>query len=388
MGRRQRASSGLPGHGGGSGLAPRGVECGCLPKLYPIRGVTTGRNNEAVRLDEGLAPIASRAKLGTQPLNEHLVNRSLSETTALTLALRFALTALLLAPTAARSQTEPGPAEQAEPAKPAVVLHITQATVQAGFAGEALPRVTFPAVVATTKDGESVLVGEEAVAHEELELRRPVVGLKVADWDALESVTRRAFTLLEVDPSEQALITSEGPLVAKADRERLTRFVFEELNVPGYFVANDGVLVMYAGGRITGTALVLRDELALVVPVYEGYCLPHAVLQEEVEAANLGALLARSIQKLGEDVRPEFYANVVVAGEDPVSRELLAKIQIDLLAASPEGTRSGFLAYDHGKAPAWRGASVLAHLDTFVEMWIRPEEFAEVGPKIVHRKCY
>eukprot|EP01084_Bolivina_argentea_P311503 539210_1 len=36
---------------------------------------------------------------------------------------------------------------------------------------------------------------------------------------------------------------------------------------------------------------------------------------------------------------------------------------------------------------AWIGGSLLSALSTFQEMWIRTDEYDEVGPSIVHRKC-
>ena len=36
----------------------------------------------------------------------------------------------------------------------------------------------------------------------------------------------------------------------------------------------------------------------------------------------------------------------------------------------------------------WIGGSVLASLSTFQGMWITLEEYYELGPTIVHRKCF
>jgi actin len=36
----------------------------------------------------------------------------------------------------------------------------------------------------------------------------------------------------------------------------------------------------------------------------------------------------------------------------------------------------------------WIGGSLLASLSTFQQAWITKEEYDEVGPCIVHRKCF
>lgn len=35
----------------------------------------------------------------------------------------------------------------------------------------------------------------------------------------------------------------------------------------------------------------------------------------------------------------------------------------------------------------WIGGSILASLSTFGNTWITSEEYDEIGPQIVHRKC-
>ena len=37
---------------------------------------------------------------------------------------------------------------------------------------------------------------------------------------------------------------------------------------------------------------------------------------------------------------------------------------------------------------AWAGGSLLASLSSFEESWVTKEEYDEVGPTIVHRKCF
>ena len=36
----------------------------------------------------------------------------------------------------------------------------------------------------------------------------------------------------------------------------------------------------------------------------------------------------------------------------------------------------------------WIGGSVIASLSTFQSMWITKADYDEVGPNIVHRKCF
>lgn len=43
------------------------------------------------------------------------------------------------------------------------------------------------------------------------------------------------------------------------------------------YIANQGVLSIYANGRTTGIAADLGDGVNFTVPVFEGFSIPHAV---------------------------------------------------------------------------------------------------------------
>jgi actin-related protein len=49
---------------------------------------------------------------------------------------------------------------------------------------------------------------------------------------------------------------------------------------------------------------------------------------------------------------------------------------------------NGFGNAGQGCRPAWISGSILASVSTFQRAWISKEEYVEVGPSIVHRKCF
>ena len=75
-------------------------------------------------------------------------------------------------------------------------------------------------------------------------------------------------------PEEHPVPLTEAPLNPKADREKMTKVMFEILYTPTVYVAIQAVLSMHASGRTTGVVFDSGDGVFHTVPIYEGYALP------------------------------------------------------------------------------------------------------------------
>ena len=69
---------------------------------------------------------------------------------------------------------------------PSVVIDNGSHTIKAGYAGDRAPRVTIPTVIA--RNGDKVLVGDEAKGQSDLSLQYPIVRGTITDWDAMIEV--------------------------------------------------------------------------------------------------------------------------------------------------------------------------------------------------------
>ncbi|XP_078281573.1 actin-1-like isoform X1 [Rhinoraja longicauda] len=305
----------------------------------------------------------------------------------------------------------------------AVIIDNGSGICKAGIAGDNAPRSVITSIVGRPKAKATMLgaghkeyyIGEEAQAKRGvLSLKYPIKHGIVTSWDDMEKIWRHVYDCeLRLKSHERPVLLTEAPLNPLQNRETMTEMMFESFKVPAMYVAVQAVLALYASGRTTGLVVDSGDGVTHTVPIYEGYCLPHAVYRFDLagrditqyfvrilmevghsfissgfECPGVHRLVFKSILKCDIDLRKCLHSNVLLSGGSTLFSGLDERMLKELQLLAPAGVPVKVIAPPERKYSVWIGASILTCLTSFQEMWITASEYLEMGSCVVHRKCF
>ncbi|KAI0080754.1 Actin/actin-like protein [Panus rudis PR-1116 ss-1] len=227
----------------------------------------------------------------------------------------------------------------------ALVLDIGSSTTRAGYAGDDTPKAVIPTCFGlqkdTPKDVDVNMGGEEneskpsssatsarrmfvgnngpTIWREGMEVAYPYSEGLITDFDAVTALASHAFRdIMRTDTSEHPILVTESAWNTAANRERMAEIMFEEFQVPAFYIANTGVLNAFAAGKGSALVIDIGRDTASVTPVVDGFVLrkgvAHSALPKLVHAHAMHVLTNPTSHRPGIQLLP----HQLIANKQPV----------------------------------------------------------------------
>jgi len=146
-----------------------------------------------------------------------------------------------------------------------------------------------------------IMMGDEASRlRQYLQISYPMENGIVRNWEDALSLWDYTFTeKLKVKPAECKIMLTEAPMNPKQNREKMVEVMFEHYGFQGCYIAIQAVLVLYAQGLLTGVVVDSGDGVTHIVPVYEGFSLPHLTRRLDIAGRDVTRYLIKLLQLRG-----------------------------------------------------------------------------------------
>ncbi|KAJ6539152.1 actin-related protein Arp4p [Mycena capillaripes] len=214
----------------------------------------------------------------------------------------------------------------------ALVIDIGTSSVRAGYAGDDTPKAVIPTTYGYHKappDADSAMpdaadpiqagpgklakmyMGQfgPSVWREGMEVANPLSEGLVHDFEPVSALMRHAIVdVMRCNPSEHPILVTEPAWNTPANRERMAEIMFEDFQVPAFYIANTGVLNAFAAGKGSALVIDVGQTMASVTPIVDGFVLRkglvYSPLPKLVHAHARHILMSPNQQRRGIDLFP------------------------------------------------------------------------------------
>jgi len=213
-----------------------------------------------------------------------------------------------------------------------IVIDSGSGHMRAGFAGEREPKVVFPMIISRPKNARekstlAMTIGDDkGVIDGEADAMFPQKRGTITDFGWMEKVWRHTFEKLGVDPSQKRVMLTEPPLIPKDTRTNAAQKMFETFSVKSLYFGVQATFALFAAEKHSGIVLDIGDSVTHIVPIFEGYVLPHAVQRTDVGGQDLTKYLWNTIRKQNPGARLASNAGKIIV--DGIKREV-GKVSLD-----------------------------------------------------------
>eukprot|EP01125_Pyxidicula_operculata_P014516 TRINITY_DN483_c0_g4_i1.p1 TRINITY_DN483_c0_g4~~TRINITY_DN483_c0_g4_i1.p1 ORF type:complete len:375 (+),score=39.75 TRINITY_DN483_c0_g4_i1:734-1858(+) len=175
------------------------------------------------------------------------------------------------------------------------------------------------------------------------------------------------------------------PFTTSADRE-IVRMAKEYLCYISFDYHSD--MDTYNCWSILDKSYELPDGQAISIG-RERFCCPEPLFYPSLlglESPGIHECINSSIMKCDSDIHSDMYNNIILSGGSTLLPGMVERLKKELSKLTQ--MKVMVVAARERKYLAWIGGSILGSLPSFPNIWISKQDYDEIGPQVVHRKCF
>eukprot|EP01084_Bolivina_argentea_P274989 468855_1 len=191
-----------------------------------------------------------------------------------------------------------------------IVIDNGSGTIKAGIAGRERPSAVIPSVIGIPKHRRVMLQAERKKKYffstQDMDsgglcrLIYPIREGIVRSKEHMTSLWEYIYKELINSPmADHPVLLTESVHNPIYNRVETARIFFEQFNVPALYFAPPPVLSLYASGRLTGCVLDCGHGLSSVVPIVEGFAIPHAIQRIDIGGSEITKYFEFLLRKSG-----------------------------------------------------------------------------------------
>jgi len=177
--------------------------------------------------------------------------------------------------------------------------------VKCGFAAANFPTAIFPSLVGRpvlrfeekveNVQLKDIMVGDEASKlRMMLQITYPLDNGIIRNWEDMQYIWDYTFQeKLKINPKECKIMLTEAPMNPVVNRKKMIEVMFEKYGFKAVYIGIQAVLTLYAQGLLTGVVVDSGDGVTHIVPVYEGFSLPHLTRRLDVAGRDVTRYLIK-----------------------------------------------------------------------------------------------
>jgi actin-related protein len=199
-------------------------------------------------------------------------------------------------------------------------------------------------------------------------LRLDLAGRDLTDW-MIRLLIERGYYCRTSAMREVVRDMKEKLTYVALDFDKEMRTASSSSALEKSYQSSDGLIITLGDERF-------RCPEALFQPLFGGK-----------DSPGVHQIVHNSIMKCDVQIRKDLYANIVLSGGTTMCTGFADRMSKEITVLAPTSMQVKIIAPPERKCSAWIGGSILSSLSTFQQKFISKQEYDELGPSIVHRKC-